>query len=43
MGLFDKQFGNKKKNIFDQISELLTGATAKCFWELKRLGKIYNN
>ena len=29
MGLFDKQFGNKKKNIFDQISELLTGKGIK--------------
>jgi hypothetical protein len=25
MGLFDKKFGKKEKNIFDQISELLTG------------------
>ena len=29
MGLFDKQFGKKEKNIFDQISELLTGKGIK--------------
>ena len=29
MGIFDKQFGKKEKNIFDQISELLTGKGIK--------------